>query len=60
MKKIFWLLLLCVLPSVARAETNVVFQIGVPDGDYGEFAIAGDYGRLPEITASIRKNFRMM
>ena len=30
--------------SLARAqEKATVFQIGKPDGDYGEFAIAGDY-----------------
>ncbi|HEV2328552.1 MAG TPA: polysaccharide lyase family protein [Verrucomicrobiae bacterium] len=48
MNKTFWLLLLCVLPIAASAETNVVFQIGVPDDDYHEFAIAGDYSQYPE------------
>jgi alpha-mannosidase len=48
MNKTFWLLFLCVLPCAAWAETNVVFQIGVADGDYHEFAIAGDYSQYPE------------
>jgi hypothetical protein len=48
MNKLLWLLLVCVLPCAARSETNVVFQIGVPDGDYREFAIAGNYGEYSE------------
>ncbi|HXC35798.1 MAG TPA: polysaccharide lyase family protein, partial [Candidatus Acidoferrales bacterium] len=48
MNKTFWLLLLCALPFAACADTSVVFQIGVPDGDYHEFAIAGDYSQYPE------------
>src|SRR5580698_723955 len=48
MNKTFWLLLFCVLPWAAGAETNVVFQIGVPDANYQEFAIAGDYSQYPE------------
>jgi alpha-mannosidase len=42
MNKIFSLAGLCALACAARAQSNVVFQIGVPDDDYREFAIAGN------------------
>lgn len=32
---------LCLFTCTGRAETNLVFQIGVHDGDYREFALAG-------------------
>ena len=48
MNKTFWLLLFCVLPWAVRAEGTLVFQIGVQDGDYHEFAIAGDYSQYSE------------
>jgi alpha-mannosidase len=36
------LLLHSIFPASAR-DTATVFQVGNPDGDYGEFAIAGNY-----------------
>ncbi|MGH8022803.1 MAG: polysaccharide lyase family protein, partial [Limisphaerales bacterium] len=48
MNRMYWLLLLCALTCAARAQTRVIFQIGTPDHDYRELAIAGDYGRYSE------------
>jgi len=45
MKRHLYFGLIC-LASIGHAlarETTVVFQIGTPDGDYREFAIAGNY-----------------
>jgi hypothetical protein len=42
-KIIFLFCLSCVWTLPASAETNLVFQIGVRDGDYREFAIAGHW-----------------
>jgi alpha-mannosidase len=49
MKKTICLGLICCVLSVSvRAENKPVFQIGVRDGDYREFAIAGDYTAYPK------------
>jgi alpha-mannosidase len=50
MKKLFWLGLACLSCSfpasaqdTAAAPSGTVFQIGVPDGNYQEFALAGNF-----------------
>ena len=50
MKKLSCLALICCLCcAAARAENKpaTLFQIGAPDGDYHEFAIAGNYAAYP-------------
>ena len=42
------LVLLTSLCSVRAQEPGIVFQIGKPDGDYGEFAMAGNYARYSQ------------
>jgi alpha-mannosidase len=48
MHRLFSVFLLCASVFVTRAESNVVFQVGVRDDDYGEFAIAGNYSLYPQ------------
>jgi alpha-mannosidase len=42
------LILLASLGLTRAQEKVIVFQIGKPDGDYGEFAIAGNYAAFPQ------------
>jgi hypothetical protein len=55
MKKLIWLGLVCLVwnysaPAQDKAATPAVtvFQIGVADGDYHEFALAGNYQAYPQ------------
>ncbi|HUA65658.1 MAG TPA: polysaccharide lyase family protein [Alphaproteobacteria bacterium] len=48
MNKFICLFWVTALACVARADSNVVFQIGAPDGDYHEFAIAGNFGQYAQ------------
>ncbi len=48
MNKFICLVWLYAMACAARADSNVVFQIGTPDGDYHEFAIAGNYSQYQQ------------